>query len=54
MADFETLRRRIREHHAFQGGEADEGYWLDFLECQSASKIDPHRRAILTPIGVQY
>ena len=32
MADLETLRRRICEHPAFQGGPADEDYWLDFLE----------------------
>ena len=32
MADLEALRRRIRDHPAFGGGPADEGYWLDFLE----------------------
>ena len=36
MADVEALKRRIRAHPAFGGGPADEGYWLDFLECTLA------------------
>ena len=32
MDDVEVLKRRIRAHPAFQGGPADEDYWLDFLE----------------------
>ena len=32
MGDLEALKLRIRAHPAFQGGPADEDYWLDFME----------------------
>ena len=37
MDDIETAERRMRAHPAFTGGPADEGYWLDSLQCVLAS-----------------
>ena len=37
MDDIETAGRRMRAHQAFTGGPADEGYWLDSLQCALAS-----------------
>ena len=37
MDNIEVVERRMRAHPAFTGGPADEGYWLDAMQCTLAS-----------------